>query len=276
MCTLVTITKQFFMDNEQTVSDRLRDDALSNPHGNSVVFYGTENSVMQSDDIETVIMLLRACNYDRAFVHCRNSTGVQTSLGGCHAFYSAGYKSSELQGWYVMHNGILRSANAYKYRVDSQYLCDMIDTFGITTTVNYSLTEDFANCFFINTYTKSYIVTRSRGGTLFTDKQGNFSSKPCGAISHPVEAQYVEKHFSAPPPVKYKKATTYQCTFSWLNSTVIPNDPDDFVDWVYDNGYDINTVPLNVMSKLNTSQKRALADIVKLGNHEKDSSIWSV
>ncbi len=305
MCTLMTISNELFASDPETYINQLLSDFKRNEHGCSLVLLGTDQLAMQSKNIYAIIDLLHSCDWDRAFIHCRFSTSIQKGLGGCHAFYSASYTSVNKEGWHIMHNGILGSEQSRKYRVDSQYIAEMVDHFGVKTAAAYTLTQGYANVFFIDTYSDSYIVTRSTAGTLFTDGLGNYSTNSVGTMINPVlddtNAEYIKEK---PTPVyntgwKYSSdygldntgTVNYNSTDGLPGTTVvavitqIPDDPVDFMDWVYDNHYDHLPIPKEVSKVLTKAQKIELLSIKKIewqyrknknGNDNKNGTLRSI
>jgi len=92
-------------------------------------------------------------------------------------------------GTAVMHNGVLFDQDSYRFNVDSELIVDWLEKFGTDFTLEMLLTENYANVFLIENL-GDYYVSRTSGGSLFTDGRGNFATNQVGRINKPVKHDY--------------------------------------------------------------------------------------
>jgi len=196
MCTIITV-------NTVTADllDRVRADAIGNPDGIAIVAYfgnGVDSfEVYKTVDTTRAVDYLSSLgtNLVRVWVHLRHGTTSATGVAGCHFWGSGEYL--------YCHNGILSSAKARQYDVDSQLIGDLLklgkgsDSLGALLS---AMKENFANVFTINTVACDYTVIRQTSGSLFTDNVGNFSTVSFGSITTPV-ACGATYNYDLPKPV---------------------------------------------------------------------------
>ena len=178
MCSIITFKKSMYTE---AMADHVLDEMTSNGDGFSVLLIG-DNGAILSDlhtmDPYAVLGVLDYCDYDRAFVHCRLATQGVPNVRNTHGFYNSGV--------YYQHNGILSDPAARRFAVDSMLIGAKLDQLGLHGTLDWLKTQSYANCFFVDTVTNRYFVTRNTVGSLFTDGIGNFSTTEFETICIPV------------------------------------------------------------------------------------------
>lgn len=214
MCTLLTVSRDLFESNKEMFDYRIRMDATLNRDGFALVLLGdveNETVVMQSLSYDVIMSVVAANkNWKRMFLHTRAATTKTGGIFGCHNFFSSGngeeLKNSSTNTWIVQHNGILGSSEASDYLVDSMLIADMININGVEETEKWLLEKEvYANVFMINVTTGEYRVVRCQANTLYTDGNGNYSTKIVGSlINQPVETDtkysHTQKMKAAPNP----------------------------------------------------------------------------
>jgi hypothetical protein len=201
--------KQTWAVDRRAILRQIRFDAIINGDGWSLLCKDQDdpdNDIhLQSMNMEFVInnliefMEVTDNPHARFWLHARAGTGTYRGIAYCHGF-------TDLQGQFVMHNGIINS----KWPVDSFSLAteypaepsDMLDQL-------VAGKETFANIFLINEF--EYAVIRVAGGRLHTDGAGNFSTNQLGFIRQAVPARYCEVFYhqtskKKAKPLKGKKA----------------------------------------------------------------------
>jgi hypothetical protein len=275
MCTIITTDTI-----DESLFSQIRSDAQFNPHGlSAVTFDGQEYQIIKTHDPESLIHSLSFKPFKRVWVHTRNATTWARGITATHAF---------IQGDYIVfHNGVLSSSGAKQHPVDSMLLCDLLK---YTSPVNIqamlnTLGETWANVMIVDTKLDRYYIIRQNSGSLHTDAHGNFSTNPFSEISVPV-GQNTSEMFSlrpAPAPIKipdrsyvsdiwdrYYSPLTDSETLSETEILTLKDDlrmiggPDDFVDLVYDFGFEKRSTRSEEFYKLcNTKQRSQLRSIQK-------------
>lgn len=194
MCTLVTISAEFFANNRAQVLERIRQDARFNGDGWSLLCIDVQdtsrNVALQSMNLRMVLRTLDlfadTCSPDsRIFLHARAATTRYTGIAYCHGF-------TDLRGRIFMHNGIIQ--NPEQLAIDSYSLIDLpLSDTGMLEALK-SRGDNYANVFVIDTDTDTYTIIRLATGSLYTDGNGNYSTHPLATIAKPVEQWSVANH----------------------------------------------------------------------------------
>jgi len=285
MCTIIST---------DTVTDalieRLAADHASNPHGIAIVTVDQSYNyqILKTHDLSSAILILRSGEFRRVFIHTRNATTWARGVTATHAF---------IQGDYiVMHNGILSSAGAKLHPVDSMMLCDLLKTTSPDKiqSVLSALGETFANVFIIDTKSDRFYMIRQSSGSLHTDGSGNYSTHAFGQISASVPENSAETHRLRPIPVPVPAPDLSEIYHSNYSRTFSPDDSPlsetekimlkndirmisdaDFVDLVYDYGFQKRSVRSQEFHDLCNSKQRKKLRVIQRDNdrYERRSSI---
>lgn len=223
MCTILTIGRDFWLENKTATVSRILQDARLNPDGWAIVGVDPEGSDadfnLQSMRIAPALDLmerffLECSAYGRVFLHSRFATTSRVGVAYNHGF-------TDHDGTIIMHNGIVD--NYRSLAVDSFNLIDypMKDA-----TILLDMLKDdeerFANLLLIRPSRRSYGVVRLIGGQLHTDGQGNYSSYPIGSINIPVLHHTAFEHILGPekfrPANKFDDLMEYNSMYDDLDS----------------------------------------------------------
>ncbi len=162
----------------------VRGELLGNPDGSCLMLDGPEGMTsLRTMDHRLILQLLKRRDWDRCWLHMRAATQGTLTLRNTHGWIST-------QGIAVMHNGILRGARAVEFEVDSQLILDWLEQGGEELALQELMGEPYANVFLIDSDSGDYAVSRSLVGTLFTDGNGNFSSRNVGHLREAVSPYY--------------------------------------------------------------------------------------
>jgi hypothetical protein len=166
-----------FVNNRKELTQRIAWDATTNPDGISLLLSHFDGSVtnVRTMDLDVLVTVLDTVGWERAWLHQRFATQGAVTVQNTHGFCTAGV-------WY-MHNGTIRNREAAGLPVDSMVLGRWIQR---GTLYENLATEDFSNVFLVSPDTNVYTVVRSSGGTLFTDGNGNYSTREAGPINQEV------------------------------------------------------------------------------------------
>lgn len=188
MCTLMTIARELFNKKQKEILERIKHDASINSDGYTLVLFGDNDIKLHSQSIKTVITLLTTTKWSRMFLHCRAATTGKDSISDTHGWTTQ-------TGEIIMHNGILRSPESNKHRVDSQYIVELIDQVGIDYTIEYlHKYETYANVFIIDPEKRKFFVSRSVTNSLHTDGKGNYSTREVVSIKNSVNNHTRAEH----------------------------------------------------------------------------------
>lgn len=297
MCTILSFDYNTFTSNQDTILKRIREDFVRNSHGNSLILASADPKkalVLQTLDLDAVISVLTAIPFTRFWLHLRHSTTSTQGLAGCHAF-------TPNNGWYVMHNGILREGQSNKLPVDSMAISELLRYTDVRTVTTHLLqNETYANVFMIQPEKGKWTVCRSKQGTLFWDGVDNFSSNP---IPNLCETPFLENHwidltftidlpkYVSPYPIgnwknweddgwyeKNRRVTVVEpvkTTYLETDWGTIPDDEliqwdkegiieyPDWFDIFYEKQWDVNGVPDVIKKSVTTASKRHLKGLVK-------------
>lgn len=212
MCTILTIDRLTFDDNKEEIIQHIRKDAISNPDGFSLVTSGVYDhyaTVVRSMSLEPVLAtLLNDQLWSRMWLHCRYATTLKVNLQTTHGF-EAGTN-------YIMHNGILTTGPARQLDVDSRMLANIVAAANPQAAIDYILSnETYANVFIIDPEKGEWSVTRVKGGSLYTDNYGNYSTNSLLDLNKPVTPGYTQSYdeevqTSAPSYYGYNNYDSYQ------------------------------------------------------------------
>lgn len=191
MCTIMSIDRSTFDDNKEEIIRHIRKDAVSNPDGFSLVTSGSYDyhaTVVRSMSLEPVLAtLLNDPLWSRMWLHCRYATTTKINLQTTHGF-EAGTN-------YIMHNGVLTTGQARKLDVDSRMLANIVAAASPQAAIDYILlNETYANVFIIDPEKGEWSVTRVKGGSLYTDNYGNYSTNPFLNVNILVTPEYTQTY----------------------------------------------------------------------------------
>lgn len=193
MCTIMTIDRDFYTNNKALFDHRTKMDASINRDGFAITMLGSTDKevvTVQMMNYETAMAFIdNNKTWKRLFLHTRAATTKTVNVFGCHNFKTVGNgKSSADEHWIIQHNGYISGKESAKYLVDSMYLGDMVNEMGIDKTIQTVIkTQSYSNIFFINPSTGEYRVARCYVNSLYTDGNGNYSTKIMGSIRQPVK-----------------------------------------------------------------------------------------
>lgn len=167
MCTLLTLSSAKW---GRAAEKRIREDASANPHGMSLLLIKEDGSASQlrTFDVQLVLTVLRNSDWARFFLHSRWSTQGEVNLQNTHGW--------EEDGVFYMHNGCLSHPDAGRHAVDSQLIGEWLRAGDRRHALASLEGEGFANVLLVTPEIGEYIVSRSVGGSLHTDGEGNFST----------------------------------------------------------------------------------------------------
>lgn len=231
MCTILTVSREFYLANRESVIKRVKSDFRGNNHGTSLLMIGADGDdslllrTMGVADALTLLDLKFLSGVaDRAWIHLRFATTGYQGLNGCHGFAANDYT--------VFHNGILSRPESATFNVDSELIAaDVVQGGKDHAIAALQASEQYANVFLVNNKTGTYTVVRQSTGSLYTDGQGNYSSNPVGTICQTVPPATVVEYATplVVPPVVVRLTSAYNG--SWARDEYL----DDYVD--LDRGY---------------------------------------
>ena len=244
MCTIITTDK---IDN--ILFERIRADASANPHGLACVTYdGSSYQIIKTLDAESLIHSLKFKKFQRVWVHTRNATTWARGINATHAFIEGDF--------IIFHNGVLNSARANAFPVDSMLLCELLKLGGPykMQAMLDALGEQWANIMVINTKIDKYYVLRQQTGQLHTDGKGNYSTHPFAEITKEVSQNSRCEISLRPDPIVapmpnisvawenfYQVETVGECLsldeIRDLKAILPRSHGDDFYDLVFDYGF---------------------------------------
>lgn len=180
MCTILTVDCNTFSKSKDEFVDLVYQDYASNPDGSALLLYSEifGFTSLRTMDIESIINVLALTQWDRFWLHQRFATQGEASIDNVHGWSA--------KGIHFMHNGCLYSKRAKFLPVDSMLIGHWLKDGGANGALFKLEREYFANVFLIDTKELEYYVSRSFGGSLFTDGSGNYSTHKVSAIDVPV------------------------------------------------------------------------------------------
>lgn len=197
MCTIITVSQDFWQSNSKAIVSRILIDAKTNSEGWCLVGIDTrtpENDIrFNSMRINLIPEMIKdffnhASNEARVFLHARAATTRNVGLSFTHGF-------TDRDGRIIMHNGII--GNLDYMAVDSFNLAYNYDLSSADTLLSSLKTnkESFANIFVIDPAMGIYQVVRMSTGSLYTDGEGNYSTHPIGSIAAPVATHSASEYY---------------------------------------------------------------------------------
>lgn len=192
MCTLITTDT-----NSPELEKRIRADAVSNSDGWSLLMLdknGT-HTFTRTLSLETLVNLINGQPWARIFLHSRFATQGSKKLQNCHGW--------DADGYFYFHNGVLRSPEARVYAVDSQLIGKWLRKHGARETMTQLVSESFANVLVCSIDKSEYWAFHSRGGSLYADGKGNFSTNAFGDINIPCKSDHY--YYNQLPRMEEKK-----------------------------------------------------------------------
>jgi hypothetical protein len=185
MCTVLTVSSDFY---GRGMFNRITSDAIMNADGFALLLIDAfgASTMIRTLDFRVVTMMLEQSHWERMFLHCRYATQGEAVLDNTHGW--------SVDGVFYMHNGVLEDPETRYFAVDSQLIGHWLYG-GVEKTIEKLQKEPYANVFLIDTKENYYVVHRSKGGTLFTDWKGNYSTNKMGPIRHPVPLYSQNSYF---------------------------------------------------------------------------------
>lgn len=183
MCTLLTLSKDYFDGHRAEVNERIRRDHVQNDDGASLILVDDKQVVLMSlasMSIAPILSLINATKWHRMFVHQRMATGGAAIVGNCH-----GWATRDDGAVHVMHNGILHTPDSHEFAVDSQAIVRWLELNRWETALGLIADEYYANVFLIING-RGHTVIRSETGALMTDGLGNYSTNYIKGLHHEV------------------------------------------------------------------------------------------
>ena len=207
MCTIMTFDKETFDLNKEAILAQVKKDGVGNGHGWNLIIAGKkEEDVIFFQCLELgwiTSMLESVTDFQRFWLHARYSTTGTKGLSGCHGFRS-------YTGWFVQHNGILRSGRADKLPVDSMVISELLEFMSPNHVAQWLLAkETYANVFMINPTEGQYHVVRCDTGVLRTDSKGNYSSQSIKDVCE----QEVPKQFHSTHTFTVERPTVHSFSY---------------------------------------------------------------
>ena len=212
MCSILTVSKQFWDTSSIEVIDRIERDSLVNSDGFALLALDSclehLNVRLQSMNIQVILTVMQdffnqCSEYGRVFLHSRMATTGYVGIAYNHGF-------DNFRGKVIMHNGIL--SHGRNYTVDSFALVQApLDT--AETLMEYLIdrNENYANIFVVDTELYTYSMVRSLTGSLYTDGEGNYSTNQLADICQPVDVLSYEDHdMPLPPKAQVSYIADYQ------------------------------------------------------------------
>lgn len=189
ICTLLSIDRVMFEENTDEVLRHMHKDAVSNDDGFALVTCGTRHNhaanlrTMALDPIINYLMVDKT--WERFWLHSRYATTSTVNMSTVHGFDAA-------DGWFVMHNGVLRDEKVDSLDVDSRIIPELIKLAGVDAAVNFLMTnETYANVFIVQPETGKWKMIRLETGSLYTDGYGNYATNPLLDINQRVDLNSV-------------------------------------------------------------------------------------
>lgn len=266
MCTILTLSKAFYQANREAVLQRITDDARTNSDSFCLVLFGTSDLKLHTQKIDTIINVLESEDFDRMFLHCRMATTSYNTLSDSHGWTSQ-------DGWIVMHNGILSHEQSERFRVDSQYIVHLLDSVGVQMTEEYLMKhENYANVILMHPETREYRVIRCHTNSLFSDADGNYSTRAVGSIDIPVTVRTAASYYEIDHVASSYSVTDYStsyipsCYKGWQVSeseVKATTNAVDFYDLVLDEQWHENGVPIDLYQVFSKEQLSWYNNILK-------------
>lgn len=234
MCTLLTVSQDFYLVNKQAITRRILKDAKDNGDGWSLICVDplSLNLDVHLQTLSVSLILaaidtfMGSCSmYGRIFLHSRYATTQFTGIAYNHGF-------TNHDGTMIQHNGVIE--NYRKLGVDSFNLIDYRTDHAVELRDDLQTAMEFwANVFLIRPNKNSYGVVRMSGGTLYTDREGNYSTHQVEDIMFPVESGYAKEHMIIPVRSESAPARPGILTQTDIDALAHPED-DEFFESAWD------------------------------------------
>ena len=241
MCTIMTFDYDTFKANSAAIELQIRDDALFNNDGWSLLINGDEPTLLKTLSLELVLKMLNATTFNRFWLHSRYATTRAHGLVHTHGF-SGG-------DWLVFHNGVLTSDESRAFPVDSQLIAARVQELGALPGLQSLSHERYLNAFVVNTNTGQWYVSRHVTNDLFTDGACNYSTNqiPTVGCVQLVADNTITAHNE-----------DVVSDEQWEMEYVKYLRDDDFYDLVCDMRWDQDPVPEAVYRELTPDQRRQI------------------
>lgn len=281
MCTIMTISSDFYKQNKETVIQQIKSDSLINSDSFCLVLFGKSDVKLHTQSIEPILAMLEFTEFNQMFLHCRMATTNYNSLSDSHGWTSR-------DGWIIFHNGILTSEASNQFRVDSQFIVQLLDNVGIELTTDYLFKhERYANVILMHPESREYRIIRCYTNSLYMDGLGNYSTRPIETISLPMPECTTDMHstenYSYVSSVNSTVASLWRDSkydndnsYSYYSHKYPTNEygiseteirlcvnADDFYDLVLDEGWHTDGVPANLWKVFSKTQVQWFNNIQK-------------
>lgn len=193
MCTILTVGRAEFQASQEAFINRILEDSMYNADGLGALIYEESGqfTVLRTFEVTYLLSLLQGSDtWIRVWIHQRMATQGLPTADNIHMW--------SVKGIYWAHNGMLNGPLARKLPVDSMAIGHWLKEGGIDRACKELWSQYYANVFMIDSRTRYYMVTRERGGTLYMDGDGNYSTNPVAGITQPVPNDYRQGWFFGP------------------------------------------------------------------------------
>lgn len=186
MCQVHIINKCSFFSDTASYEEHLNSGAISNDHGSAALFIDEDgnHSLIRAMKFQTIIdMMYMNDMWETVVIHQRYSTHGEATLANTHLWQAGNY--------FYCHNGVLRDPDTEAYEVDSQLIGHYLKI-NPWEAIAYCQSEEYANTIIVGLDEKKIWVTRSVTNTLFTDGNGQYSTRMLkGEIENPMPTNTV-------------------------------------------------------------------------------------
>jgi len=229
MCQLFCIKRDTFIDNTAEVTAHLLDGAIGNSHGSAALFINRdgEHSLLRTMSFQIILDLMTLNDdWDQVIIHQRFTTQGEATLANTHMW--------QVGDFFYIHNGILMDDETSNHAVDSQLIGEYLQNGQVWDAIAYCQSEHYANVLIINPTEDTMWMTRSETNSLFTDGDGQFSTRKLdGIIDIPVRRNSVEQITLGCQPFKDRTFKTYNTTAEKIaaaSGTTTPQNGDNW-EW---------------------------------------------
>ena len=182
MCQIFIVNRDSYIENQDVYDAHLdKGDSLNN-HGSSALFIADngEHCLVRGLDFTTISTLMTINdNWSKVIIHQRYTTGGAANLSNTHLW--------QVGDFFYCHNGVLKDERTLNYPVDSQLIGSFLQSGDVWDALAYCQSEPYANVFIANIEQREIWVTRSKDNTLYTDGNGQYSTRKLeGHIDIPV------------------------------------------------------------------------------------------
>jgi hypothetical protein len=172
MCQIHIIKREDFELSTKAYTSHLESGARINDHGSAALFIDEKgnHSLLRAMKFEDIINMMHISNnWDQVIIHQRYTTQGAANLTNTHLWQSGKFL--------YCHNGVLQDEACSEFEVDSQLIGWYLEGGNVWDAIAYCQSEEYANVFIIDLEEKKLYVTRSKTNTLFTDGEGQFSTR---------------------------------------------------------------------------------------------------